>query len=66
MPGQVPSIEAFRRSYLIGTAIVWLAIIIATTAILAGTPYFAPMLVILGGGAVWFIVLVPGTLYRGR
>lgn len=52
------------RTYLIGTVIVWVALIIASAAVLAGTKYLPTMLIILGGGAFWSIVLVPGGLLR--
>jgi hypothetical protein len=55
-----------RRNYLIGAVIVWVAIIAASRFILAGTPYFGQMLPILGGGAAWFVVIVPGALLRTR
>lgn len=55
-----------QRSYLIGAVIVWVAIIVASAVSLRGTPYFTQMLTILGGGAVWFVVLVPGKLFQGR
>jgi F0F1-type ATP synthase assembly protein I len=42
------------KSYLIAAIIVWVAIIIATAALLKNTAYFAQILPILGGGAVWF------------
>jgi hypothetical protein len=46
--------------YLIGAAIVWAAIFIALAIVLSGTVYFAQVLPILSGGAVYFILLVPG------
>lgn len=57
---------AFRRSYMIGTCIVWVAIILATAVALSGTPYFAVMLPILGSGTFWFVILIPSLLYRMR
>jgi hypothetical protein len=51
-------------SYLLGAAIVWTGIFIATAVLLSGTPYFGQLLPILGGGAVWFIVLVPSAARR--
>ncbi len=47
------------KSYLIGSTIVWAAIIMATAVILKGTPYFAQMLPIVGSGAAWFVVVSP-------
>jgi hypothetical protein len=59
-------IARLQRNYLISTVIVWVAIIAASAVILGGTPYFARMLPILGGGAAWFVVIVPGGLLRPR
>ena len=56
----------FRRSYLISAVIVWVSIIVASALILRGTSYFSQMLPVIGGGAVWFVVIVPGILYRRR
>jgi hypothetical protein len=68
--GQKPSEpragDQTRRNYLIGAVIVWVAIIAASSFILAGTPYLGQMLPILGGGAAWFVVIVPGALLRTR
>jgi hypothetical protein len=60
----MPASETFRRSYLIGAVIVWIAIIAASTVILGGTPYFGQMLPILAGGVVWFVIIIPGVLYH--
>lgn len=60
------SVESFKRVYLIGAVIVWVAIIAAVAASLADTPYFAQLLPLLGGGVVWFLVIVPGALLRVR
>lgn len=65
-PGEPHVGDQMRRNYLMGAVIVWVAIIAASSFILAGTPYFGQMLSILGGGAVWFVVIVPGTLLRTR
>ena len=56
----------FKQSYLISAVIVWVSIIIASALILRGTSYFSQMLPVIGGGAVWFVVIVPGILYRRR
>ncbi len=56
----------WQCSYLISAVIVWVAIIVASAVSLRGTPYFAQMLPILDGGAVWFVVLVPGKLFKNR
>jgi hypothetical protein len=55
-----------RRVYLVGATIVWVGIVVATAVVLAGTPHFAQLLPILGGGVVWFVVIVPGALFRER
>jgi hypothetical protein len=59
-------LATFRRAYLIGAAIIWVAIILATSIILGGTPYFGIMLPIVSAGAFWFVVLIPSILYRMR
>ncbi len=56
----------FRRTYLVGAVIVWVGIILAASVILAGTPYLTQILIILGGGAFWFVVLVPGAFFWNR
>ena len=53
-------------TYAIGAAIVWAGILLATAVVLAGTPYFAQMLPVLGGGIAWFVVIVPGAWSRPR
>ena len=53
------------RTYLTGATIIWAGTILATAVVLQGTPYLAQMLPILLGGAVWFIVIVPGATRRG-
>ena len=62
----MPDTVKFRRVYLIGAVIVWVAIILASSVILAGTPYLTRILLILSGGVFWFIVLVPGAFFRNR
>jgi hypothetical protein len=46
--------------------IVWVAIIFASGVILAGSDQLGIMLAILGGGAAWFVVIVPAAIFRGR
>lgn len=58
--------DGLRRNYLGGAVIVWVALIVAASLILGGTPYLAQLLPILGGGAAWFVVIVPGVLFRSR
>lgn len=45
--------------YVTLAAVVWAAIISAVTSVLKGTPYIVPVLPILLGGAVIFVVIVP-------
>ena len=52
------------KSYLISSSFVWVAILIASAVILQGTPAFGRLLPVLGGGAVWFVVIFPGALFR--
>ncbi|MCZ7574298.1 MAG: heavy-metal-associated domain-containing protein [Ardenticatenaceae bacterium] len=59
--------RALRRAFVVvGAVIVWVVIIAATGMILRGTTYFGHMLPLVGGGAVYFVVLAPGFLFRGR
>jgi hypothetical protein len=58
--------ELAGRVYLVGAVIVWVGLIIAVAALLAGTPYLAQVLPILGGGAFWFIVIVPAGIFSTR
>jgi hypothetical protein len=51
--------KKFKQTYLIGSVIVWVSILIGTVIVLSGTPYVAQMVPILGGGALWFILCVP-------
>jgi hypothetical protein len=53
-------------TYTVGAAIVWAGILLAAAVMLAGTPYFAQLLPILGGGVAWFVVIVPGAWSRRR
>ena len=55
-------IKTFRRVYMIGAVIVWVSIIVATSVLLGGTPHLISMLIILNGGAFWFVVIVPAAL----
>lgn len=59
------SLERAVRTYLIGAVIVWVGLIVATAILLRGSDQFPIMLTILGGGAVWFVVIVP-TMFRSR
>ena len=55
-----------RGIYVISSAIVWAAIIGTSGVLLRGSPYFTQMLVILGGRAVWSVILVPAVLESRR
>ncbi|HUZ03533.1 MAG TPA: hypothetical protein VMU89_24575 [Thermomicrobiaceae bacterium] len=56
--------ERALRVYLVGAVIVWIGMIAATAIMLGGTAHFSPMLLILSGGALWFVLLVPTVLRR--
>ena len=58
-------LERALRTYLIGAVIVSVGLIAATAILLRGSDEFPIMLTILGGGAVWFVVIVP-TMLRSR
>jgi hypothetical protein len=58
------NVERAKIVYLIGAVIVWVAIISASAVVLRGTPTLAQMLPILGGGAFWFVIVVPYALLR--
>jgi hypothetical protein len=53
-----------RNTYVIAAAVVWAAIWIATGLVLDDE--LDRMVPILGGGTVFFIILVPGALFRKR
>lgn len=53
-------------TYLLGAAIVWAGIFLATAVLLAGTPYSGTMLPILSGGATWFVIVVPAAMHARR
>lgn len=55
-----------RVIYILSSAIVWAAIIGASGVLLRGSPHFAQMLAILGGGAVWFVILMPAAVFGDR
>jgi hypothetical protein len=50
------------RNYIVGAAIVWAGIFLAMAITLRGSDDFVTSLIILSGGAVWFVLLVPGWL----
>ena len=53
-------------TYLLGAAVVWTGIFLASAVLLAGTPYFGTMLPILTGGATWFVIVVPAAMHSRR
>lgn len=55
-----------RALYLTSAVIVWTAIILASALILSDSDQLGLMLAILGGGAAWFVVIVPGAIFRAR
>ena len=52
-----------RTEYLVSSAILWAAIWIATAQVLDESA-FDDMVPILGGGTVFFVVILPAALYR--
>jgi hypothetical protein len=58
--------SGFRSAYTLGAAIVWAGIFLAIAFILSDANTFMQILPVLGGGAVWFVVIVPGALARQR
>jgi hypothetical protein len=50
------------RYYLaiLAVAVIWAAVILASAKVLEGTPYFAQLLPILGGGAGGSIIVLGG------
>ncbi|HLJ68924.1 MAG TPA: hypothetical protein VKX16_16345 [Chloroflexota bacterium] len=56
-------LERLRARYLLGSAIVWTGTLLALAVVLSGTPYFMQILPILIGGIVWFVVIVPATMF---
>jgi hypothetical protein len=59
-------LTTFKRTYLIGAVIVWVGLLFALAFTLSGTPYFTQVLPLLGGGIVWFVVIIPGALRAVR
>jgi low affinity Fe/Cu permease len=58
--------NASERAYLVGAAVVWAGIFLATAIILRGMDEFVQLLPILAGGAVWFVIIVPGARFTQR
>jgi hypothetical protein len=53
-----------RVAYLVGALLVWAGLFAATAVVLGGTPHFGELLPILFGGALYFVVIVPGSILR--
>lgn len=49
---------------LLGSVTIWVAVIIATTIVLKGTPYLGPMVPVLGGGAAGTLIILQRSLRR--
>ncbi len=49
------------RWTIIGIAIIWAAVIFASSVILKGSSYWGQMIPILGGGAAGSIIILGGT-----
>jgi hypothetical protein len=60
----VGAVNKSRNTYLIAATVVWVAIWVATGVVADNE--FDDIIPILGGGTVFFIVLVPATLFRKR
>lgn len=60
----MPELKKIRNRYVIAAAVVWAAIWVATSVV--ADDAFDEMIPILGGGTVFFIVLVPAALFRNR
>lgn len=59
-------LTTFKRAYLVGAAVVWVGLIFALALTLSDTQYFPRVLPLLGGAAVWFVVIIPGALRAVR
>jgi hypothetical protein len=57
--------EKALTSYLAGAVIVWIGILVATAVVVDDADQFMQLLPILGGGAFWFIVIVPTLFQHG-
>jgi hypothetical protein len=51
---------------IIGVAIVWAAVIFASSLVLEGTPYSGRILIVLGGGAAATIIILGGVLRKEK
>jgi hypothetical protein len=51
---------------MIGIAIIWAAVIFASSVVLKGSPYWGKMLLILGGGAAASIIILSRTQQKKK
>lgn len=56
-----PASKRKRIEYVIAATVVWVAIWVATASV---ADDFDEMIPILGGGTVFFIVIIPAALFR--
>ena len=54
------------RVGVIVAAVIWAAVILAVSSVLADTPFASKVLLILGGGAAATIILLGGLLRRNK
>lgn len=52
--------------YEVTSVLVWGALILAVAIVLQDTPYLGQLVIILGGGAAFFVVILPSALSRMR
>jgi hypothetical protein len=62
--GSAGALSNGRNKYLVAATIVWVAIWLATGSV--GDDEFNDLIPILGGGTVFFIVIVPAVFFRER
>ena len=62
--GSAAAVSKSRNRYLVAATIVWVAIWVATGSV--ADDEFNDMIPILGGGTVFFIVLVPAVFFPKR
>ena len=63
--GVIPVVASPSHRFFVSfmsAIVVWVALLGGTALILSGTPSLTPMLLVLFGGAVWFILIVPGAI----
>ncbi|MDX1503771.1 MAG: hypothetical protein R3325_15535 [Thermoanaerobaculia bacterium] len=52
------------KAYLLGNAVVWATVVLGVTLLLRGTAHSAPVLMVVGGGAVMSLGVLGGALWR--